>query len=490
MSNMSNKNIKQLHEEIQSKLEEVEDINELNERELKGQIKEFFELTVFKLLVDDSFLAHLLMQIKRKITYQLPAPAACNLVGSHYNIMINPLFLFNFNLFEIEAIIKHELYHIVNIHPVRGKKLHKQYDHTTVNVGMDLAINQYIDNLPKEAMNLEEFRKKGLDLDARESSEYYIKKLAEEEKNNKDLKEMMDKLRGQNHDGSGSGGGNKSPESVAGGSGSSGMGEEEGEEQEGQGGSGGGKGDEMSEEEKRKQGISNHDAWDESKAEGDESLAKDVAKKITQQAQNKSRGKLPGGMEEAIHKLNKKPVISWQKELKRMLGSLKIPYKKTMLRRNRRQRNRYDLPGRMKKRAVRVCAAIDTSGSMSQTEVEWAFNEIMDILNSVNDKLYVIECDMQINRIYPIERSSDVKSISGRGGTAFTPVFKHLKEEKEPKCDVLVYFTDGWGESSIPDEYLRNKNYHIIWVLTENKENLSVEKPHGVVKELKMSENM
>jgi len=483
---MSNKNIKQLHEEIKDKLENIKSIQEINESDFRRDIKEFFELTVFKLLVDDSFLAHLLMQIKRKVVYSMSAPAACNLQGSHYNIMINPLFLFNFDLSEIEAIIKHELYHIVNIHPVRGKKLHKHYDHTTVNVGMDLAINQFINGLPKESMNLEMFRKKGLKLEEKQSSEYYIKKLAEEEKTNKDLKKMMDKLRGQNHDGSGTGNGNKSPESVAnGGSAGAGSGDEEGEE-----GSGGGSGSELSEEEKRKQGISNHDAWDESKAEEDESLAKDVAKKITQQAQNKSRGTLPGGMEEAIRRLNKKPIISWQKELKRMIGSLKVPYKKTMLRRDRRQRNRYDLPGKLKRRAVRVCAAVDTSGSMSQTDVEWSFNEILDILNSVNDKLWVIECDMEINRIYPIEHSSDVKNISGRGGTYFTPVFKHLKEEKEPKCDVLVYFTDGYGESKIPEEYLRNKNYHIIWVLTENKEDLSVSKPHGIVKELKISDNM
>ena len=485
---MSNKNIKQLHQEIRDKFENMEDIQELNDNTFRKEIKEFFELTVFKLLVNDSFLAHLLMQIKRKVVYSMSAPAACNLKGSHYNIMINPLFLFNFSLSEIEAIIKHELYHIVNIHPVRGKKLHKHYDHTTVNVGMDLAINQYIDGLPKESMNLKSFKDKGVNLEPKQSSEYYIKKLAEDEKNNKELKDFMDKLRGQNHDGSGTGGGNKSPESVSG-SGSIGAGssDEEGEEKEGQGGSGG---DEMSEEEKRKQGISNHDAWDESGAEEDEALAKDVAKKIAQQAQNKSRGSLPGGMEEAIKKLHKKPVISWQKELKRMIGSLKVPYKKTMLRRDRRQRNRYDLPGKLKRRAVRVCAAVDTSGSMSQTEVEWAFNEILDILNSVNDKLWVIECDMEINRIYPIEHVSDIQSISGRGGTSFTPVFKHLKEENEPKCDVLVYFTDGYGESSIPNEYMRNRGYHLIWVLTESKEDLSVKNPKGIVKELKISDNM
>jgi predicted metal-dependent peptidase len=48
----------------------------------------------------------------------------------------------------------------------------------------------------------------------------------------------------------------------------------------------------------------------------------------------------------------------------------------------------------------------------------------------------------------------------------------------------MVYFTDGYGESSIPKP-LTHKN---LWVVMENEKNLSVKNPYGKVVSIKNKE--
>ena len=65
----------------------------------------------------------------------------------------------------------------------------------------------------------------------------------------------------------------------------------------------------------------------------------------------------------------------------------------------------------------------------------------------------------------------------GRGGTAFTPAVRYINEHRCYRDALLVYFTDGFGERRIP----RPLTYRNLWVVTGNKDNLSVEEPYGTV---------
>ena len=98
---------------------------------------------------------------------------------------------------------------------------------------------------------------------------------------------------------------------------------------------------------------------------------------------------------------------------------------------------------------------------------------------------------MEIGKIYEAKKLTDVQTkVSGRGGTAFTPVIEYINGEPEYqkfknagkfRNSLLVYFTDGYGEYEIP----KPKTYRNMWVVMEDEKNLSLKEPYGDVKSLK-----
>ena len=51
--------------------------------------------------------------------------------------------------------------------------------------------------------------------------------------------------------------------------------------------------------------------------------------------------------------------------------------------------------------------------------------------------------------------------VTGRGGTAFTPVINYLNNDKNFRDALLIYFTDGYGESEIPKPLI----FKLLWVI-------------------------
>ena len=110
-------------------------------------------------------------------------------------------------------------------------------------------------------------------------------------------------------------------------------------------------------------------------------------------------------------------------------------------------------------------------------------NEIYGIISTRHHDVTVIECDCQIRKVYKVRKPSDVQhKIVGRGGTLFTPVINYVNNDKHYRDALLIYFTDGYGESSIP----KPMTYRNIWVILDGKkEELSVKEPYGAVLEMK-----
>jgi predicted metal-dependent peptidase len=69
--------------------------------------------------------------------------------------------------------------------------------------------------------------------------------------------------------------------------------------------------------------------------------------------------------------------------------------------------------------------------------------------------------------------------LKRRGGTKFSPVFSYLKEENL-RNTLLIYFTDGLGESKLE---LRPYHHKTIWVVKGDK--LSLTEPYGEVVKIK-----
>lgn len=439
----------------------------------------YLELLNFNLITNEPFYGTFFINLRRICDFRLPAPAATNIEKTVMQFIYNPILFKDYTDSETIAIIKHEIFHLMNYHILRAKEINlneDSFEHSMLNISMDVAINQLIDGLPKDALTLKWFEKTyNTSAMSRQTFEYYYdlmknsSKYAQEKKNYentkkliKDLIEDLNKLNDPN----------------------------------------------TSQEEKEKikkdiedileqlggilgDGNSNsmvvdgsHGQWKNSNptdVENQKELIKEQLKNII----NKCRGNVPMEVQSIFDKLNKPPVIKWEDDFKNMIGSVKCPYKNTLLRRPRRQMDRYDLKGRLSDRKVDVVVALDTSGSVSDYDLQCFFNEIFSILKTVKYRVRIIECDAEVHRCYEVKNEKQVETkVCGRGGTAFKPVFKYIKEELKCNLDLLIYFTDGFGENEIDEKY-KPKGYKLMWILTDNKKNLSLKDPWTrIVKDL------
>ena len=147
------------------------------------------------------------------------------------------------------------------------------------------------------------------------------------------------------------------------------------------------------------------------------------------------------------------------------------------MRLNRRQPQRFDLSGTRESKTLKIVVAIDTSGSVSDKEIEQIFSEIFAIIARRSFELTVIECDEEIQRVYQLKSPKDLPNrVEGRGGTSFTPVIEYINKRRYFRDALLIYFTDGYGEVSIP----RPLTYRNLWVVLGNTSSLSVENPYGL----------
>lgn len=208
-----------------------------------------------------------------------------------------------------------------------------------------------------------------------------------------------------------------------------------------------------------------------------EDLVKEFINSTASMIGSESRSLMPASFLSQIEKINAPATLSWKQILKKYVGTIVAGKRKTRTRLNRRQPERFDLSGRMDDKIIKIVVAIDTSGSVSNEQFSKIFNEIFAIIATRKKEITVIECDASVQRVYKIEKPSDVKlKVAGRGGTWFSPVIEYVNNDKYFRDALLIYFTDGYGEEKIP----KPKTYRNIWVLTES-EYLSVKNPYGLV---------
>lgn len=190
-----------------------------------------------------------------------------------------------------------------------------------------------------------------------------------------------------------------------------------------------------------------------------------------------TKSMMPGEFMEQVELLNQPPVISWQAILKKYIGTIPTGKHKTRSRLNRRQPERFDLSGEVDEKTLKIVVAIDTSASVEDEEIARIFNEIFEILARRKHDITVIECDAAVQRVYKARTASDIKKkVKGRGGTLFTPAIEYINSHRYYRDALLIYFTDGFGEDSIP----RPLTYRNIWVVFENPDYLSLEEPYGI----------
>ncbi len=197
-------------------------------------------------------------------------------------------------------------------------------------------------------------------------------------------------------------------------------------------------------------------------ADSIEQIINSYIEKTIESMSEKARGLFYEKYKSLILKLNEKPVINWKKELRKFLGNIPNGKRKTIMRLNRRQPERIDLRGCMTDKSVKLVLAIDTSGSMDNEILSRVLNEIHEIVKNKQTDITVIECDAKIQKVYKVKKIKDIKyEVYGRGGTKFTPVVEYVNNHKYFRDSLLIYFTDGYGERSIPKPLV----YRMMWVV-------------------------
>lgn len=179
----------------------------------------------------------------------------------------------------------------------------------------------------------------------------------------------------------------------------------------------------------------------------------------------KSQGTLPGYLGTLIDELLQ-PQIPWRQQLWRFFNQ-RVPDRHSWNKPNRRliSSGTY-IPSRTKVPTGDVVIAVDTSGSVSDEELQLFASEIQEIHKSLQPrKLYVADVDTEIkDRVKEYgPYDTPVFEYHGRGGTAFEPVFEWV-EENNIQCDALVYLTDGYA--SWPEH---EPNYPVLWVITNHE---------------------
>jgi predicted metal-dependent peptidase len=377
-----------------------------------------------ELMLKEPYYGFFLIMLNKVWRKDLPT-AGVSKQNINYQLAINEEFWTGLSDDHKTGLLKHELLHIAFGHLVSfGSFSNKKL----ANVAMDMEINQYIEAswLPEGGINIDDYT--DIQLDRKAGCRYYYDQLLrlqdEKDKNGTSGDQEMDKLL----------------DNIASGD------------------------------------IPDHSTWEEFEdmSEAEKKLIEKQVQKILKDAKEqtiKKRGNVPGEIEGLIV-LDEvtKAKFDWKGYLRRFTGtSTKIFTKKI----RRKENHRYeDNPGLKIKMRQHMLLAIDTSGSVSDTELTEFMNEIHHIHKAGVD-ITIVQCDTSIRSIEAYKGKNDLK-VHGRGGTEFDPVLDYYNANLK-KYTSLVYFTDGECYTSVKP---RNR---VLWVLSERSE-MNEDLPGQVIK--------
>ena len=353
------------------------------------------------LMFSEPFYGLFLIGMNKKYRYDIPT-AGVSKQGMGVQLAINPEFFDSLPVKHKQGLLKHELLHVAFGHLILRDSFD---DHKLFNVAADIEINHYISNdyLPDGGLTLETFPELNLPIKAGTKIYYGLLQQAKKDGTSPSLDNLLNDMNGESE--------------------------------------------------------YCHKTWDEfdELSEADKKL---IQKQIEHQLKEtadittKRQGTIPGELAEIIERLNtiEPPVTNWKAYLKRFIGNSSISYTKKL---RRKYNKRYTgNPGLKIKFKNHVCVGVDTSGSVSTSELKEFMNELGH-MHKTGHQITVVQCDTNIVSIEKYNPKQDW-NIKGRGGTNFQPVIDHYNEKGV--YTALIYLTD--GEAYPPDNCPSNT----LWV--------------------------
>lgn len=185
-------------------------------------------------------------------------------------------------------------------------------------------------------------------------------------------------------------------------------------------------------------------------------------------------GRLPASMQRQFDDLHKHKV-NWRAVIRRTVAS-KIPFDYSYARPNRRYLPHDIFMPTLHGESVKVICSIDTSGSISQKELNDFVSEMIGIARSFSHvEFRVLSHDVEVHDDLPIANGAIQKlknmKVHGGGGTSHKPLYEYIKKRKR-KWDInlLVSFTDGW--SDFPEKRPGVETLFVLAGAHTNKENM------------------
>ena len=444
--------------------------------EVRADFLEFMELCKLFLISErDSYYGYFLMNMQFSVNFGANSIAGIKLNTFPPVFESNPLLLGKFKLKEILYVICHEIDHIVLNHPAEMVKANPAKDEQTFyefNLAADASVNDRINHEIRAEHRAFLARPDGVITSKVLAKMYEIKHLLPMENYAYYFGMISGKQQKNEENAPGNGQDsmmqqqNRQDGTAQGDSSVSGQQSEDGDEIVTAANCG-----ELTDH--------NWEAGDD--AEDAQAVVREFVNAAVDMMNEESRGLMPAHFMSQVELINKPPVLSWQAILKKYIGTISANKRKTRMRLNRRQPERFDLSGRVDDKVLKIAVAIDTSGSVDDHMIAQIFNEIFAILAKRKHEITVIECDAQIQRVYRAKNAGEIqKKVAGRGGTMFTPAIEYINNDKYFRDALLIYFTDGFGEWEIP----KPKTYRNLWVVFDDERHLSVKEPYGVVLKL------
>jgi len=348
--------------------------------------------TLRKLLMIDPYYAMFMISLDKQETSKVPT-LAVGLNGINVVLYINPEFWFGMTQEQKFGVCKHEMLHLCFMHLINASGYQ---DHKRDNIATDAEINQYIDPkyLPSGCISLEQIKRDfGVTLAEKQGRDTYYKALEGKVPKEYDL------------------------------------------------------------------GDAEH-FWEvfDQLSEADKAIVQNqidhMMTSIAEEMEKSKPGSTPGEISAMIKLKKQPPRFDWKRFIRMWIGNSN----EVEVKQSRFKPNAY-FPGTPSTKIAfkkNLLIAIDTSGSVSNSELEEFMSEIYNLWR-FGHTITILCVDTTIYDPYVYKGQNDIK-IHGRGGTYFTPTLEYFNAHTE--YSAMIYFTD--GEAELPPNAIRP----MLWVVS------------------------
>jgi len=408
---------------------------------------------VIELLATDQFYGELLTRLPRQLVATLTSPFALAWRDNQLVLQYGPNAVARtFLRFDsLQAGLKHVALHVVWQHPLRYRE-QVATQHQLVTLATDLAVNQYVDGLPDEAVRLATVQPLvTTKLPLKADSGIYLKLLQQQQ--------QPDKQDDQSQSGQATTGDDRQP-SV---------------------------GDEQTPP------IDDVQSWTDSGQLTNPNLAaarlQQLAKDAWAQTNEVGRGLVAGKVAAQLAVQRHAPQIDWRQLLARGVGQIPSGKQLSRARFNRRQPFRMELPGQISETRLDLQVYVDNSGSISDTTLQQLLSQVATLTQMVTATITVKAFDaiVQPGQTYQASLPQQIRfTRRGGGGTVYQAIFDDLAAHHLTNATTLaLILTDGRGEAQVEPHRFTN----VVWLLASANDHLSVNPVIGRVVNLKIGDD-